>query len=95
LNRIFPDELKLTELKQLVRIGYAVKHFAQICQCLVVADQRQRNESIPLTGMVVFVLQESLDEVWRIRYELLGVLKYRGNCEDSVLANVSMTMFQT
>jgi len=44
--------------------------------------------------MVVFIFEESLDKVWRIWYELFGMLEYGGDGEDSVLADIGVTMLQ-
>jgi hypothetical protein len=37
-HSIFPYELKLNQLQQLLGIGYTVEDTAQVCQCLLMVD---------------------------------------------------------
>ena len=92
---VFPDELQLCQLQQLVRVRNAVKHAAQILQRFIMADRHERSKCVALAGMVILLRQEVLDELRSIRNELLEMLVYRCDGEDGILSNVGMAVLET
>lgn len=52
LNRVFPNEFQLGQLKQLVNVGNTIKRLTQIFQSLLVADRHQSGKGISLASVV-------------------------------------------
>lgn len=94
LDGIFPDELQLDQLQELIRVGYPIKGTTQVFKCLLMADTDERSEGVSLAGVIALRLEEGGDEIGSIGDEGLRMLVDGGHGKDGVLPNIGMTMLE-
>jgi hypothetical protein len=94
LYGVLANKLQFRQLEKLFCVGYAIEHLSEIGKSFVMTDGHEGGKGISLARRIVFLQEEVVYKIRRIRDQLLEVLVYGGDREHGVLPHVGVAVLE-